>query len=89
MTGGEKSRYGIGVLMYSTILSSGFLFAALICKLKRTHGSRNRIEAFNVRSTMALQLFNVPDVQRPDEIYHEMQSDESLLRSNECDEDED
>ena len=54
VTGGEKSRFGIGVLMYSTIFSSGFLLAALVCKLKRTHGKSSKLEGFDIRNTMAL-----------------------------------
>ena len=42
---GEHSRAGIVVLMYATILSSGFLFAALIFKLKGGPSARNSARA--------------------------------------------
>ena len=59
LTGGAKSRYGIGVLMYSTIFSSAFLFAALICKLKPKKSNKYRRHI--ARRALTQQLLKVPE----------------------------
>jgi hypothetical protein len=53
LTGGETSRYGIAVLMYSSVFSSATLFAALIFKLKRG-SNRNKMETYGMRRSMGL-----------------------------------
>lgn len=32
----SESRYGLGIILYSTVISTTFLLLALICKLKRS-----------------------------------------------------
>lgn len=57
--------------MYSSIFSAGFLFAALVCKLKRTFNKRNKImDLGGTRGTVV--LFPVKEEEKIDEIYHEM-----------------
>lgn len=53
ITGGEKSRYGMAVLMYSSIFSSATLFATLIFKLKR-HTVQRKSEFYGLRKSMGI-----------------------------------
>ena len=62
VTGGEQSRYGIAVLMYSSVFSAATLFATLIFKLK-SKGSRNKMESYGMRKSMGLQLYPITEEQ--------------------------
>ena len=53
ITGGDKSRYGMTVLMYWSVVAIGFLFAALISRLKKRLMKLHKPEFYGLRSNLA------------------------------------